>query len=63
MVSAAGIAPAVARSQAEHVAAMLRAGKPGLLKTGTGERRIPSPGRGSCGKLLKMAGPKEPHTK
>src|SRR5262245_21900812 len=41
MVSAAGLAPAIARSQTEHVAATPRAGCPG----GFGRRR----GLGSCG--------------
>ena len=47
MVSAAGLAPAVPRFQAEHVAATPRAEDPAVLyHAGTGELQDANPGEG-----------------
>ena len=59
MVSAAGIAPAIPRSQAERVAATLRAVGSGVaVDAGAGETRDPQPWKRSRGKIVKLADPK-----
>ncbi len=58
MVSAAGLAPAVPRFQAEHVAATPRAGDPDAWMTSGRRTRDTKPWERSRGKMWKVADPK-----
>ena len=61
MVSAAGLAPAIPRFQAEHVAPTPRAGNPEITHTsvrGHGEHGALNPGTVRRGEIRKLADPK-----